>query len=226
MNELIKVRAEKGKQLVSGRELHEFLEVKTAYKDWFPRMCEYGFIEEIDFSSFLSNSTGGRPSQDHTITIEMGKEISMLQRTEKGKQARRYFIECEKQLKENQLTALPQDYLTALKALVTSEEEKALMKPKVEYFEKVLQPSEETENGFIKLLISTQIAKDLGMTATKLNKALHDKGIIYKKSKTWFLYKEHENKIPEYCDYTINEFGQTLKFTELGRKWIIEILEK
>ena len=98
--ELIKITTnENGEQLVSGRELHDFLEVKTAYKDWFPRMCEYGFVEDLDFSSFSSESTGGRPKTDHAMTLDMAKEISMIQRTEKGKQARLYFIEVEKQYK-------------------------------------------------------------------------------------------------------------------------------
>ena len=89
MNELIKVNYTESEQpTVSGRELHEALEVKTAYKDWFPRMCEYGFTEGEDFCSFLSESTGGRPSTDHQLTIPMAKEICMIQRSEKGKQFR------------------------------------------------------------------------------------------------------------------------------------------
>lgn len=97
MNQLIKTQNnEQGEIIISGRELHEFLEVKTAYKDWFPRMKEYGFLEGQDFSSFLSGSTGGRPSQDHHIKIDMAKEIAMIQRTEKGKQARQYFLQLER----------------------------------------------------------------------------------------------------------------------------------
>lgn len=98
--ELIKITTnENGEQLVSGRELHEFLEVQTPYDKWFPRMCEYGFSEGTDFSTFLSESTGGRPKTNHAMTLDMAKEISMIQRTEKGKQARQYFIEVEKQYK-------------------------------------------------------------------------------------------------------------------------------
>lgn len=96
MNELIRVRYDSENPTVSARELHEFLGVATQYKDWFPRMCEYGFIEGLDFCSFLSESTGGRPAQDAAIIIEMAKEIAMLQRNEKGKQARHYFIQLEK----------------------------------------------------------------------------------------------------------------------------------
>lgn len=98
MNELINIKtSETGEPTVLGRELHEFLGVKTLYKDWFPRMVEYGFTEGKDFSSFLSESTGGRPSTDHLLTIDMAKEIAMIQRTDRGKQARQYFIRVEKE---------------------------------------------------------------------------------------------------------------------------------
>ena len=99
MNELINIKtSETGEPSVSGRELHDFLGVTTRYNDWFPRMVEYGFTEGKDFYSFLSKTseTGGRPSTDHLLTIDMAKEICMIQRTEVGKQARQYFIRVEK----------------------------------------------------------------------------------------------------------------------------------
>ena len=96
MNEIIKVNYDNDRPTVLARDLHDFLEVKTAFKDWFPRMCEYGFSEGTDFCSFLSESTGGRPAQDAQLTIEMAKEICMLQRNERGKHARQYFIQLEK----------------------------------------------------------------------------------------------------------------------------------
>ena len=97
MNELINIKTtETGEPSVAGRELHEFLGVGTPYDKWFPRMTEYGFTEGRDFSTFLSESTGGRPSTNHLLTIDMAKEIAMLQRTDRGKQARQYFIQVEK----------------------------------------------------------------------------------------------------------------------------------
>lgn len=93
---LIPITEKNGMTAVSGRDLHAFLEVKTPYKDWFPRQVEYGFVEDQDFSSVLSESTGGRPSVNHAMTLDMAKEVAMIQRTEKGKQARQYFIEVEK----------------------------------------------------------------------------------------------------------------------------------
>ena len=124
MEQLIKVQAnENGQQVVSARELHEFLEVKTDFTDWCKRMFEYGFEEGRDFTSYLGESNGGRPSKEFALTIDCAKEISMLQRTDKGKEARLYFIECEKQLS----LKTPQTYLEALKALVATEEEKQLL---------------------------------------------------------------------------------------------------
>lgn len=96
MNELIKVTYDNDRPAVSARELHEFLEVGTRFNDWFPRMCEYGFSEGQDFYSILSESTGGRPAQDAALSIDMAKEICMLQRNEKGKIARQYFLQLEK----------------------------------------------------------------------------------------------------------------------------------
>ena len=96
MDELIKINYDSERPTVNGRDLHEALQVKTAYKDWFPRMCEYGFVEGRDFCSFLSESTGGRPAQDASLTIDMAKELCMIQRNEKGKLARQYFIQIEK----------------------------------------------------------------------------------------------------------------------------------
>lgn len=104
--ELIKIIEREGRQLVSGRELHEFLEIKTKYKDWFRRMVEYGFEEEIDFIRVAQKRATNNLKNpvttviDHAISIDMAKEISMIQRTEKGKVARQYFINCEKKLKE------------------------------------------------------------------------------------------------------------------------------
>lgn len=108
MNELLKVtKNDNGDLLVSARDLHEFLGVKSKYQDWFKRMCEYGFEENVDYTTFneVSQKKEGsrlvhREQISHALKIDMAKEIAMVQRNEKGKQARLYFIECEKRLKE------------------------------------------------------------------------------------------------------------------------------
>ena len=97
MNELIKINYESDRPTVLARDLHEFLEVETPFNKWFSRMCEYGFTDGADFQTFLSESTGGRPATDAQLTIDMAKEICMLQRNERGKQARQYFLQLERE---------------------------------------------------------------------------------------------------------------------------------
>lgn len=99
MNELIRINYEAAdRPTVMGRELHEALGIGTEYAKWFDRMCEYGFSENEDYSPILTNRSdgkAGKPKTDHQLTIPMAKEICMLQRTEKGKQFRQYFIKVE-----------------------------------------------------------------------------------------------------------------------------------
>lgn len=104
MNELINVTLNDNHEpIVSGRQLHEALGVKTAYKDWFPRMTEYGFTEGEDFNPLKIEQVRQegtrkvkRQIEDHVIKLDMAKEIAMIQRTEKGKEVRQYFIQIEK----------------------------------------------------------------------------------------------------------------------------------
>lgn len=124
MNELIKVTYDNDRPAVSARDLHDFLEVGARYNDWFPRMCEYGFTEGEDYYSFLSNRVdglSGKPRQDAVITIDMAKEICMIQRNEKGKQARQYFLQIEKDWNspEKVMARALQIAETKLKALET-----------------------------------------------------------------------------------------------------------
>ncbi len=98
MKDLIAINYDNQKPTVSGRELHAALKVATQYKDWFPRMCEYGFKEGKDYCSFLSHRSDGlpgKPRTDHAITIAMAKELCMLQRSEMGRKFRQYFISIE-----------------------------------------------------------------------------------------------------------------------------------
>lgn len=105
MNELIKIQQHNGKQAVSARELYDFLEVGTEFAKWCTRMFDYGFEEDKDYSIVIvkndGNSKGGRSTLiDYALTLDCAKEIAMIQRTPQGKQAREYFIACEKKLQE------------------------------------------------------------------------------------------------------------------------------
>ena len=139
--ELIKIIEREGRQLVSGRELHEFLEIRTKYKDWFRRMVEYGFEEEIDFIRVAQKRATNNLKNpvttviDHAISIDMAKEISMIQRTEKGKIARQYFINCEKKLKEVKKLSPMELMELQFKALKEQEEKIVQVENKVDKLE-------------------------------------------------------------------------------------------
>nr|DAZ48787.1 MAG TPA: KilAC domain protein [Caudoviricetes sp.] len=102
MEEIIKINYESEQPTVSARELHEGLEIKTAFKDWFPRMTAYGFEENQDFILVAQKRATNNPKNpittcnDYQISIDMAKQICMIQRTDKGKQYRHYFIDLEK----------------------------------------------------------------------------------------------------------------------------------
>lgn len=137
---------------IDGRELHEKLKIGTAYKDWFPRMCGYGFVEKQDFCSKMSESTGGRPAVGHDLTIGMAKEICMLQRTEAGRNLRRYLISVEEQwnnpdaimeralaIAHARVKKLFADcqHLEAANSELTVKTE--IMRPKAEYFDELVE---------------------------------------------------------------------------------------
>ena len=124
MNELIPLTDNDGAQAVLGRDLHAFLEVGAHYKDWFPRMVAYGFEEGKDYvlkNEQTPSPAGMKQRTNHIVTLDMAKEISMIQRTEKGKQARAYFLECERRVKSS-VPAIPQTYAEALRAAADNAE--------------------------------------------------------------------------------------------------------
>ena len=123
-------------QTVDARELHSFLEVGTAFKDWIVRRIDtYDFREGQDFCSFLRESIGGRPAREYALSLAMGKELAMVERGEKGKQARAYFLECERRAKAaGQALALP----TGLEArLERIEQQVATQAPKALAFDRL-----------------------------------------------------------------------------------------
>lgn len=86
-----------GEKVIIGRELHEKLGIKANYREWFPRMSEYGFEENVDYSSYVEKSTkpqnGGRPSKNHILSLDMAKHIAMIQRSKIGMKIRQKLID-------------------------------------------------------------------------------------------------------------------------------------
>lgn len=127
---------EDGSVAVMGRDLHEFLEIGTRYDIWFNRMTEYGFEENVDYGMVVQKRTTNNPKNpfteyvDHIMTIDMAKEVSMIQRNEKGKQARRYFVEIEKAWNSPEMV-MKRALQFADRKIIDLQEQIALDKPKV-----------------------------------------------------------------------------------------------
>ena len=174
MNELVKVNFET--QTVSARELHEQLHIVTRFNDWFPRMCEYGFEEGTDFYSKMSKTseTGGRPSVDYEIYVDMAKQICMVQKTPEGKAVRQYLIDLEKAWNTpEQIMARALDI--AHKTINSLKEENLVMKPKAEYFDELVERN---------LLTSFRTtAKEFGIKESALIGWLIENKYIYRDQK-------------------------------------------
>lgn len=211
-NELIKItKDEQGNSLVSGRDLHEFLGVKDNYTDWFKRMVAYGFTENVDFIglSEKSDKLGGRPKTDHALTLDMAKEISMIQRTEKGKQARQYFIKVEKAYKEQyRLPQTPEEKL-ALTMQVTSRLDKRV--GKLEKSIDDIQNKSEIDSSQRYKLRHARNKKAVGVLNGKDSNAYKDKALsrktfraLEKEFKEAFVISRYEDLRKENFDKAIN----------------------
>jgi len=200
MNELVKVtQNQEFQNVVSARDLHKELEIKTRFSLWVEQNFK-NFDANEDFSRVVTttplNQYGGTQEiTDYAITLDMAKHLAMLSKTEKGKEVRRYFIEFEKMH-----TQTPTTYKDALLALVAKIEENEKLqlenkvqsqqigelKPKASYYDLVLQSDE--------LLPISIISKDYGMSPRKMNTILASLGVQYKTGGVWLLYAKYQDK--------------------------------
>lgn len=233
MNELLKVEVnENQEQVISGRELHMFLNIGTEYAKWFSRMCEYGFEENRDFKVIVKNdenSKGGRPSTDHIMKLDMAKELCMLARNEKGKQARHYFLEVERDWNSPEKVMaralnIANNTINNLKLENSMQKQMiAEFKPVKEYVDTILSSTD--------TVTVTQIAADYGLSARALNKILWEEKLIHNVNGQWILYKRWMNKGFTKSE-TINvpradgssKVVMNTKWTQKGRLKIHEIL--
>ncbi len=235
MKDLIKIEVNENQEpIVSGRELHKALEVETPYRIWFPRMIEYGFSENIDFVTLEQNCTkpqGGRPKLNHAIRLDMAKEIAMIQRNDRGKEIRKYFIQVEKDFNSPEkimarALKIAEGKISNLQLENTQQKQLiGELKAKVDYTDIILQ-----NKSLVKI---KAIAKDYGMSATKMNRLLHDLGVQYKEGSQWFLYAKYQS-----FGYTSSETitlnhrdGTTFtklntKWTQKGRLFLYELLKE
>lgn len=203
MNDLIKVNYDTEQPTVLARELHEVLNIGTQYTKWFERMKEYGFSENVDFKAISQKRLTAQGNEttyiDHEISIDMAKQICMIQRSPEGKQIRQYFIDLEKawntpeqvmaralQFASKQIDSL-KDRCKFLGGQVV-EQQKIIseLEPKANYVDTILQSKS--------LVLMTQIAKDYGMSARKMNQILNDLKVQYKANGQWVLYSKYQNQ--------------------------------
>lgn len=153
-------------QAVSARELHDFLEMTERFSSWFDRMLAYGFSESSDFEKCKTFNASNRELEDYFISIDMAKEISMIQRSDKGKQARHYFLDCERKLKSQVVTpAIPQSFAEALQLAADQAKQLELAAPKVNAYDKLIESTHLKSVG--------DVAKSIGLkSAQALNKKL------------------------------------------------------
>lgn len=239
MTELIKVQERDGEQLVSGRELHKFLEVATPYKKWFDRMSEYGFIENKDYLTVDKNVHGQNgqimPQKEvnHLMKISMAKEISMLQRNEKGKEARMYFIKCEEAWNCDE--AIVSRALSIQNKKILEYKEKIdVLETKIDSDAQRVSFAETIEKSSDCLLVrefSKVIANEgINLGEKKLYKWFREKGFILKNSTeptqravTMGLFKVAERVVKA---VTKDIVTKTTRITGKGQIYFLELLKK
>ena len=229
MNELIKIENRDGRQTVSARELHEFLEVQTAYKDWIrARVGKYGFIEGIDFLAIAEKKATAQGNLSefkvHHISIDMAKELSMVENNEKGQAARRYFIECERKLKSPMtLEEMTVKVISGMQERVKALESKVQTDaPKVEAFDTFI-----SSEG---LLSVEETGKLLGIGRNIFFRELRQLGILIEN--TNLPYQNHLNSGRFMVKAVTKEIGgnpvvfKTTFFTSKGVDWIRQVFER
>ena len=236
MNELIKIEVTENQEpAIRGRELHEFLEVATPYDKWFPRMVEYGFTEGTDFSTFLSESTGGRPAVNHLVKIDMAKELAMIQRTEKGKQARQYFIQIEKDYNRPE-KIMARALVIAERELSNLQIENKIKEEKIETLtleNKELSKKIEEYTKQNRLTSMEDFAEELGTTDTILYSFLNVIGVIYFVAGDWNFHSPYryrgfaELRTTDYRDKEGRiKCGLRIFWTEEGKDFVKRLINQ
>ena len=205
-------------QAVSARELYDFLQPTERFANWFERQLQYGFVVNQDYLGCEVFNTLARQSlQDYFISVDMAKEISMIQRSDKGKQARQYFIECER--RSNQpvpIFQIPQTLGEALQLAADQAKQLELAAPKVAHYDKVVDRHT--------LLTATQVGQKIGLSAIMLNRVLSEIGVYNKALKRGRAFKQW------FIDKELGEMKQTdmghsqALFSLKGEAWVIEHL--
>lgn len=171
--ELIKIEtSENGERTVNAKELHAFLEVGKNFSDWIKgRIEKYDFVKNVDYVRIKSTPQNGGVAVGYALSVDMAKELSMVERNEKGREARKYFIKMEKRaLQQAEQPAIPSNYAEALQLAADQARQLEEAKPKIESFDKFIDSNGLSNMG--------QAAKLLGTGRNKLFELLRDEGLL------------------------------------------------
>lgn len=204
---IIKVTEKEGQQIVSARELHKFLECTERFSNWIDRQFQYGFIENVDYVGCKEfNTLANQELEDYALTLDCAKHISMMQKSDKGMQARTYFIETEKKYKSLAPRTLKEALILALEQQETIEKQQLLLneaKPKVEFFDAVTDSKTAIDMGSVAKLIDLNIGRNKLFEFLRFEKILMDNNVPYQKyvDAGWFriIEQKYQNGKGEVC---------------------------
>ena len=253
IGEIIPIESKNGQQAVNARHLYQWLEIKRDFSNWIKTQfnrCD--LMENVDYQVFTlkgENLLGGRPSIEYALSLNAAKEISMMSQTEKGKQARRYFIECERIAKQKYTPALPTTYKEALTQLLAQVEHNE----QLQLENKKLQDDVQTQHNINNILVAevetltpkgrtydaviqspndnslsttSSVANEIGLSGQKLNKMLVASGIIYKAPNGEYLFTaEYRNwnlgrSVSVNVNETTGRIKTYIKWNTRGRAYI------
>lgn len=229
-NELVKITQTKfgadEVNAVNARDLHKALDSKKDFSSWIKaRIDKLGLVENRDYGVFTQmgeNLSGGRPAKEYVVPIDIAKHLAMIEMTDKGRQVREYFIECEKKLKKHYL---PQTYAEALMELALAEKEKERLALENQTKQKTIDLLTHTNKTYT----ITEIAKELNMSsAIRLNRKLAELKVQYQVNGTWVMYSKYSDMGYEIIKQEVLDSGQVIyhrRITQMGREFILNLIQ-
>lgn len=252
MDELIRINYETEQPTVSARDLYDLLSSQGGlagterFSKWFERYTGYGFRENVDYSTpykkvrvqIEGKREVAREVEDYDLSVDMAKQICMLQRTDKGMEIRQYFLDLEKAWNTpEQIFAralhMADKVVDSLKErcrflggqVVDQQKVIEELQPKASYYDMILQCKD--------LIATTTIAKDYGMSAKKFNSMLHEMGIQFKQGDIWVLYAKYQgqgylkSKTHNYPDADgVQHSREHSYWTQKGRLFLYDFLKQ
>lgn len=245
MDEIIEINYDTEQPTVSARDLYDMVGSSERFSSWFDRQLQFGFEVEVDYSNPLKilrvqkegQREVTREVEDYNITIDMAKQICMVQKTKKAKEIRQYLIDLEKawntpeqvfaralKMAGKTIDSLKERCSFLGSQIIEKQKQIEEMQPKATYYDLILQCPD--------LVSTTVIAKDYGMSAAKFNGCLHDFGIQFKQSGVWVLYREYDHfgytstKTHNYSDKEGKQHSRPHTYwTQKGRLFLYDFLK-